>query len=148
MDQSLISTDRCYVTPLIGAYIADTYWGRYKTICWAVVFTLLGHIILIITGLPGVIEHKSSIGAFCVAIIIIGFGRSHGPGSLPWLKVIPQGSGLFKANISPLIAEQYPYKKLFVVTTKKGERVIVDPAMTISRIYMVSNTGARSILVS
>ncbi|KAF7760085.1 hypothetical protein Agabi119p4_10761 [Agaricus bisporus var. burnettii] len=109
----------CYITPLIGAYIADTYWGRYKTICWAVVFTLLGHIILIITGLPGVIEHKSSIGAFCVAIIIIGFG-----------------SGLFKANISPLIAEQYPYKKLFVVTTKKGERVIVDPAMTISRIYM------------
>lgn len=22
----------CYVTPLIGAYVADTYWGRYNTI--------------------------------------------------------------------------------------------------------------------
>jgi dipeptide/tripeptide permease len=22
----------CYITPLIGGYIADTYWGRYRTI--------------------------------------------------------------------------------------------------------------------
>jgi len=35
-----------------------------------------------------------------------------------------------------LIAEQYRRRKQFVVTTKDGERVIVDPALTISRVYM------------
>lgn len=47
------------------------------------------------------------------------------------------GTGLFKANISPLVAEQYKRTKLFVKTTKTGERVIVDPALTVARIYMV-----------
>ncbi|KAJ3575009.1 hypothetical protein NP233_g1373 [Leucocoprinus birnbaumii] len=109
----------CYITPLLGAYIADAHWGRYKTICWAVLITLIGHVLLIIAAVPGVIEHQSAIGAFIVAIIVMGFG-----------------TGLFKSNISPLVAEQYRRKKLFVVTTKDGERVIVDPVMTISRVYM------------
>lgn len=47
------------------------------------------------------------------------------------------GTGLFKSNISPLVAEQYKRTRLFVITTKSGERVIVDPALTISRVYMV-----------
>lgn len=44
---------------------------------------------------------------------------------------------MFKANISPLVAEQYKRTKLFVVVTSDGERVIVDPAITVSRVYMV-----------
>lgn len=44
---------------------------------------------------------------------------------------------MFKSNISPLIAEQCYHKSLVVTTTKSGERVIVDPVMTVSRIYMV-----------
>ncbi len=47
------------------------------------------------------------------------------------------GTGGFKANISPLVAEQYKKTKLFVTTRKSGERVIVDPTLTTSRIYMV-----------
>lgn len=47
------------------------------------------------------------------------------------------GTGLFKANISPLIAEQYKRTRLFVITRKSGERVIVDPVLTVSRVYMV-----------
>ncbi|KAF9044140.1 peptide transporter PTR2A [Panaeolus papilionaceus] len=108
-----------YVTPLIGAYIADTYWGRYKTICVAVFVALLGHVILIISAVPGVIDGHGAIGAFVVALIVMGFG-----------------TGLFKSNISPLVAEQYRRTKLFVITTPKGERVIVDPTLTVSRVYM------------
>lgn len=44
---------------------------------------------------------------------------------------------MFKSNISPLIAEQIHRKSLVVTTTKNGERVIIDPIMTVSRIYMV-----------
>ncbi|KAE9398197.1 peptide transporter PTR2A [Gymnopus androsaceus JB14] len=84
----------CYVTPVLGAYIADAH---------------LGHLLL----------QSSAIGAFSVALIVMGLG-----------------TGLFKANISPLVAEQYKRTKLFVKTTKTGERVIVDPALTVARIYM------------
>lgn len=48
------------------------------------------------------------------------------------------GTGGFKSNISPLVAEQYKKTKLFINTTRSGERVIVDPTLTTSRIYMVS----------
>lgn len=46
------------------------------------------------------------------------------------------GTGGFKANISPLVAEQYRRTKLFVSITESGERVVVDPSLTIARIYM------------
>ena len=62
------------MTPLLGAYIADTYWGRFKTICVAVVVALIGHVILIVSALPGVIEYESAAGVFIVALIVIGFG--------------------------------------------------------------------------
>ena len=45
------------------------------------------------------------------------------------------GTGGFKPNISPLVAEQLPLTKMKVVTTKKGERVLIDPAVTSSRVY-------------
>ncbi|KAJ7686007.1 peptide transporter PTR2A [Mycena rosella] len=110
----------CYITPLFGAYIADAHLGRYRTIMIAVGIAFLGHIILIISAVPGVIEKpNTSLGVFILATVIMGIG-----------------TGLFKANISPLIAEQYRRTKLFVITTPKGERVIVDPAMTVSRMYM------------
>lgn len=44
------------------------------------------------------------------------------------------GTGGFKANISPLIAEQYQ-EKMHIKILKSGERVIVDPIVTVSRIY-------------
>ncbi|KAF7419195.1 hypothetical protein PC9H_001781 [Pleurotus ostreatus] len=109
----------CYITPLIGAFIADTRLGRYETVCWSVGLSIIGHIILIVSGVPGVIDKPGAIGAFVVALIVMGLG-----------------AGGFKANISPLVAEQYRRTKLFVVTRASGERVIVDPALTVSRIYM------------
>ncbi|KAJ6619264.1 peptide transporter PTR2A [Mycena sp. CBHHK59/15] len=110
----------CYVTPFLGAYIADVHLGRFNTVCVAVVIALIGHVILIIAAVPGVIEHPdTSLLIFVVALVIMGLG-----------------TGLFKANISPLVAEQYKRTKLFVITIDGGEQVIVDPALTVSRIYM------------
>lgn len=109
-----------YVIPLFGAYIADTRWGRFKTICIAICVALVGHVLLIVSSVPGVIEHShGSLACFIIAIIIMGVG-----------------TGGFKANVSPLVAEQYKRTKLFIGHTKSGERVIVDPLMTTSRIYM------------
>ena len=30
--QTSLFSGTCYMTPLIGAWLADGYWGRYKTI--------------------------------------------------------------------------------------------------------------------
>jgi proton-dependent oligopeptide transporter, POT family len=115
---------RCYVTPLLGAYIADEKWGRFNTIAISVLIALVGHIILIISSIPPVIVHpKGALAALCVAIVIMGLG-----------------TGGFKANISPLVAEQQRHLRPFISHTKSGERVIVNPTLTTSRIYMVRSS--------
>jgi len=95
--------------------------GRFKTVAVSVAIALLGHVILIISSIPPVIVHpKGALAAFSLAIIIMGLG-----------------TGGFKANIAPLVAEQQRHTRHFVSQTKSGERVVVDPTLTTSRIYMV-----------
>ncbi|KAL8702725.1 MAG: hypothetical protein Q9201_004101 [Fulgogasparrea decipioides] len=111
-----------YFMPLLGAYMADQYWGRYKTIQISIFIAIVGHILLITSALPQVIAHPhGSIACFSIGLIIFGIG-----------------TGGFKPNISPLIAEQYEVRhpKQYIRVQKSGERTIVDPTMTASRIYM------------
>lgn len=106
-----------YTMPLFGAYIADTYLGRFRTICWALGIALIGHLILIISAIPPVItKPNSSIACLIIGIIVMG-----------------GGTGGFKPNISPLIIEQLPIHKPHVIVLKSGERVIEDPTVTASR---------------
>lgn len=108
-----------YFMPLAGAYVADQYWGRYKTINYALGIDIIGHIILIVSAVPPVIKNSSgALGAMIIAILTIGFG-----------------TGGFKPNVSPLIVEQLGEQFMHVKTLKSGERVIVDPAVTVERIY-------------
>lgn len=116
--------------PLFGAYVADTYWGRYKTICVALGIAIFGHGLLVISALPAVIEKPNgAVGCFSIALIIMGIG-----------------TGAFKSNISPLVAEQSTTTKMRVQTIASGERIIIDPTLTSSRIYMwfylMINVGA------
>lgn len=119
-----------YTTPIIGAIIADEYLGRFNTIFIAIAFSILGHILLIISAIPSVLTGSAAIAPFMLGVIVLGFG-----------------TGAFKANISPLIAEQYKQTKPRVIIDEKtGERVISDPNITISRIflyfYMFINMGS------
>ncbi|CAK4025003.1 peptide transporter PTR2-A [Lecanosticta acicola] len=119
-----------YLMPLAGGYIADTYLGRYATIQWSVMFAIIGHIILVVSSLPTVMDNPSgALGCFAVGLVIMGLG-----------------TGGFKSNISPLLAEQIPQTRPKVITTKKGERVIVDPQVTYSRVflyfYLMINLGS------
>lgn len=101
-----------YLTPLLGAFIADQYLGRFKTIQVANAIVLLGHILLVICAIPGIINKDGIIGLFVVAIIIMGLG-----------------SGWFKSNVAPLIAEQVTRQKA-VVEVRNGKKVLIDPALT------------------
>ncbi|KAI0814049.1 POT family protein [Xylaria sp. FL0064] len=111
-----------YLMPLLGGYLSDTYWGKYKTIHVAIAVATFGHFILIISALPPVIKNPdAALGIFSLGLIFFGIGV-----------------GFFKANISPMIAEQYEasHPRAVVETLKSGERVIKDPVLTISVIYM------------
>ena len=81
---------------------------------------MVGHIILIISAIPPVIVHgPAALACFTIGLVIMGLG-----------------TGGFKSNISPLIAEQYRDDRPYVRTTKKGKKEIVDPATTSARIYL------------
>ncbi len=45
-----------YVTPLLGAWIADVYWGKYNTIIKLSVVYCLGHLALAFMGVGGMVQ--------------------------------------------------------------------------------------------
>ena len=108
-----------YSMPLFGAYIADSYLGRYKTIGWALMIDIFGHIVLTMSAIPPVITNvPGSMSCFVTGILLIGVG-----------------TGGFKPNVNPLIIEQLPDQRKRIITLGSGERVIVDPQVTASRVY-------------
>ena len=125
----------CYVTPIFGGWLADTYLGKFNTICWFCGIYIVGIFILFITSVPSITSPKIALGGFITAIIIIGLG-----------------TGGVKSNVSPLIADQVPKSKPYIKVTKKGERVIVDQSVTIQRVfmffYMMINIGSLSVIAT
>ncbi|CAE7208615.1 unnamed protein product [Rhizoctonia solani] len=110
-----------YCTPILGAIIADAYWGKFKTINVFVIWGGIGHIILTATAIPSVLQHSPS-GAFAGFIISI--------------TIIAFATGAIKSNVAPLVAEQIPDSRETVKTLPSGEKVIVDPNLTIQRVFM------------
>ncbi|PMD40414.1 peptide transporter PTR2-A [Hyaloscypha variabilis F] len=108
----------CYVMPVFGAIVADSFFGKVKTIIYFSVAYMLGLLILFVTSLPFAIESGYAFGGLLTAMILIGLG-----------------TGGIKSNVSPLIAEQYTGTKQTIRILPTGERVIIDPAITIERIY-------------
>ncbi|CAE6461342.1 unnamed protein product [Rhizoctonia solani] len=110
-----------YCTPILGAIIADAYWGKFKTINFFVIWGGIGHIILTATAIPSVLQHSpgGAFAGFIISITIIAFA-----------------TGAIKSNVSPLIAEQIPDSRETVKMLPSGEKVIVDPNLTIQRVFM------------
>ncbi|OAQ85528.1 oligopeptide transporter [Purpureocillium lilacinum] len=108
-----------YFMPLFGAWIADAKLGRYRTITTALAIDILGHVILVMSAIPPIIVRQgASMALLIIAILVMGIG-----------------TGGVKPNLSCLIVEQLGEQHMFVKSLPSGERVIVDPAITIERIY-------------
>lgn len=84
----------CYLTPIIGAILADQFWGKYKTIFLACLVYMTGLFVLVLTSTPAAIHAGVAFPGLIIAIIILGFG-----------------TGGVKSNVSPLMAEQYTRTK-------------------------------------
>lgn len=125
----------CYVTPIFGGWIADTYWGKYKTLFVACFVYIVGILILFVTSIPSITSKNTALGGYVTAIIIIGIG-----------------TGLIKSNVSPYLADQVPKRKPRISVRKNGERVIVDPNITVQNIflwfYLMINIGSLSVIAT
>lgn len=114
----------CYVTPIMGAIVADQFLGKYLTIKYFSIVYMVGIVVLFATSLPVSIEHGAAFPGLIAAMVIIGLG-----------------TGGIKSNVSPLIAEQIRSTKPFVKVLSNGKRVIVDPEVTVQRVYMIFYMG-------
>ncbi|KAH6701378.1 POT family-domain-containing protein [Leptodontidium sp. MPI-SDFR-AT-0119] len=110
--------------------------GKYKTLIIFACVYIAGLLILVLTSLSVALENGVGMGGFVAAILVIGIG-----------------TGGIKSNVPPLLADQYQRKKMAVKTiVKTSELVIIDPAVTIQRIYLIFycciNIGALSLLAT
>ncbi|KAL7409979.1 PTR2-domain-containing protein [Mrakia frigida] len=109
-----------YTIPILGGIIADTKWGKFKTICVGTFVGFVAHVVLVIAAIPSVIATGHAIAPFVISIIILAFA-----------------TGFIKACIAPLIADQSPVKRQQIKTLPSGEKVIVDPGITIQSMLLV-----------
>jgi POT family proton-dependent oligopeptide transporter len=104
-------TGLIYLTPLIGGFVADKFWGNRKSIIIGGLLMALGEFVLFFCAAL----YKSSPDISAV-LFFTGLG------------LMITGNGFFKPNISSLVGQLYPI----------GDRRI-DPAYTI--FYMGINVG-------
>ncbi|GKT71189.1 peptide transporter PTR2-A [Colletotrichum tofieldiae] len=124
-----------YASTVIGAVVADQYLGKFKAILVACAVYIVGLVILVATSTPASINNGAGFGGLIAAMITIGLG-----------------TGGIKANVTPMCAEQYRNSHPVVRTLKSGEEVLVDPELTVQRLFMwfywVVNIGALSPLIT
>jgi len=81
-----------YLSPLIGGYIADRYWGNQRSIIAGGIIMAIGEVFLFFCGST----FESSPG-LAQALFYAGLG------------FMITGNGFFKPNISSLVGQLYPY---------------------------------------
>jgi POT family proton-dependent oligopeptide transporter len=95
-------TGLVYLTPLLGGYIADRYWGNHRSIIVGGLVMAIGEFVLFFCG------HFYENAALATPLFYTGLG------------FMIAGNGFFKPNISSLVGQLYP----------KGDKKI-DAAYTI-----------------
>ena len=130
---SLLFAFLSYLIPVFGAWLADTKIGRYKAIIWGVAIGGVAHVVMIGGAAPAVLKAGTGLAPFLISFFLLSVG-----------------AGIFKPNVVPTLIDQYAHQREYVKTLKSGERVIVDPETTISRIslifYSCVNVGSFFIL--
>jgi POT family proton-dependent oligopeptide transporter len=96
MDKSLASTvygnytGLVYLTPLIGGYVADRYWGNRRSIFWGGVMMAIGQFFMFLAG-----SFYTEVG-LATTLMFAGLG------------FLIFGNGFFKPNISTMVGQLYP----------------------------------------
>ncbi|KAF1334913.1 Proton-dependent oligopeptide transporter, partial [Globisporangium splendens] len=112
-------TSICYLSPLLGGYIADEKWGRYKTLWVFGIWYTAGAFLLTASAYPSVSEHS-----VWVSNVLCHLGLFGG---------IAVGTGAIKANVITFGADQFDPNDPNEVTQKEK---------FFSYFYIVINLGA------
>ncbi|WWD05233.1 hypothetical protein V865_003306 [Kwoniella europaea PYCC6329] len=126
---SVIFSLLAYTTPLLGGILADIRWGKFKAIAVGTGIAGIAHVLSVYAALPSLLQSGGAFLPFLMGLLLLG-------GS----------AGLIKANIAPMMAEQYIPSSNYVETLPNGEKVIIDREATIQKImsayYGSINIGA------
>jgi len=63
----------CYFSPIFGAIIADSFWGKYKTILYVSLIYALGNIVVSFTAVPSILQVVQIYGPY-IGLILIAIG--------------------------------------------------------------------------
>lgn len=83
-------TGLVYLTPLLGGYVADRYWGNRKSIFWGGLIMALGQFFMFLSG-----TFYTEVG-LATTLMYTGLGA------------LIFGNGFFKPNISTMVGQLYP----------------------------------------
>uniref|UniRef100_A0A672YNW6 Solute carrier family 15 member 2 n=1 Tax=Sphaeramia orbicularis TaxID=375764 RepID=A0A672YNW6_9TELE len=64
----------CYFTPILGALIADSWLGKFKTIIYLSIVYVIGHVVKSVGAIPDVGDNNVHIALSMVGLILIAFG--------------------------------------------------------------------------
>ncbi|XP_028249088.1 solute carrier family 15 member 2 [Parambassis ranga] len=64
----------CYFTPILGALIADSWLGKFKTIIYLSIVYVVGHVVKSVGAIPTVGNKDVHIALSMVGLILIAFG--------------------------------------------------------------------------
>uniref|UniRef100_A0A7N6C3N9 Solute carrier family 15 member 2 n=1 Tax=Anabas testudineus TaxID=64144 RepID=A0A7N6C3N9_ANATE len=64
----------CYFTPILGALIADSWLGKFKTIIYLSVVYVIGHVVKSVGAIPTVGNKEMHIALSMLGLILIAFG--------------------------------------------------------------------------
>ena len=85
-----------------------------------VVIGFLGHVLLVIPALPGVITHQAALAPFIIGIIVLAVG-----------------AGFIKPSLGPLLCDQSPVQRPTLQILATGEKVVLDPQATVQRYFLI-----------
>ena len=80
------------------------------------------------------LEQVIMIGGAAPAILAVGNGVA--PFMISFL-LLALGAGIFKPNIAPTLLDQYTHQKPYTKMLTSGEKVIIDPEVTIQRVLLI-----------
>uniref|UniRef100_A0A674P6M9 Solute carrier family 15 member 2 n=1 Tax=Takifugu rubripes TaxID=31033 RepID=A0A674P6M9_TAKRU len=64
----------CYFTPILGAVIADSWLGKFKTIVYLSIIYVIGHVVKSVGAIPTVGNTDVHIALSMIGLILIAFG--------------------------------------------------------------------------
>ncbi|OSS53808.1 hypothetical protein B5807_00745 [Epicoccum nigrum] len=118
-----------YCVPIFSGWWADARVGRFKGIVCGVLVGGIAHIVMVGSAAPVLLKAGKGFAPFIVSVVLLAIS-----------------AGILKPLIAPMLLDQLEHQKPYTETLKSGEKVVVDPEITIQRIliiyYGLFNIGA------